>query len=892
MLLNHRIIGSGLSILCGTFMGIGIENPTYAQAPTLITQQDNLDGNELDEANRLLQEGMAHSQEGSADSLRKAIELFEQALPLLRSADARSEEAYTLQNIGAVHHALGNNKIAFDYLQQSLLLSREIEDADRESFVLHHIGMVYAALGEQESALNYLQQAVRLRSSVGGRREVALVNISIGTVYSALGEQETALDYFRQALPITREIGDRAGEAITLNNIGLIYSDLGEYETALNYFSQALPLSRAGGDRAGEAKMLTNIGEIYADLGEHETALEYFQQALALNRAVGDRSSEAKTLTSIGNVYADLGDQETALDYYNQALPLNRAVGDRASEAKTLKNLAFLHQRQNQLSEALTTISNAIALIEDLRSDIAPGELRVSYFPTVQDYYQLQIELLMQLGQEKKAFEASEASRSRLRMERLAEADVDFRQGVDAKLLEQEKSLKRELAKLEQRRIVLLSGEHTPEQAAALDVESSAVLQQLEKVIVQIKRTSPAYADIVQPQPLTVSKIQQQVLDPDTVLVQYALGETQSYLWLVGQENFQSYTLPAEADIQSAAAQFQSTTSSNGSLSSEVKRKGDELVAQILPERPEWMAGKRLLIVGDGILSELSFSAFPLPNYTEYTPLLTEHEILTQSSITTLSILRENWASRPAQSPSLAILADPVYRIDDDRLQEKSLPKTVSPVAKPVARSTSVQVADLDLRHINRLPYTRQEADNILRLAEQQNLPTLSAFGVEATVDWMRSPELENYSMVHLATSGFINPGNPQLSGLVLSLVNEDGELREDGFLRLHDIFSLNLAAELVVLSGSQTGAGQMIDGEGVVGLVQGFLYAGAKRVVTSLWNVNDAATAELMSEFYRHMLEEDLPPAAALRAAQLEAWEAGNSPYLWAAFGLQGEWQ
>ena len=164
------------------------------------------------------------------------------------------------------------------------------------------------------------------------------------------------------------------------------------------------------------------------------------------------------------------------------------------------------------------------------------------------------------------------------------------------------------------------------------------------------------------------------------------------------------------------------------------------------------------------------------------------------------------------------------------------------------------------------------------------------------------SPELAQYRTIHFATHGLLNTVHPELSGLVLSLVDEKGA-ETDGFLRLHDIFNLNLPAELIVLSACQTGLvgldeqgeiKQEVKGEGLMGLTRGFMYAGAKRVVVSLWSVKDVATAELMNKFYQQMLRKGVNPVAALRAAQLEMWktQAWKAPYYWAAFVVQGEWQ
>ncbi|MEL7330211.1 MAG: tetratricopeptide repeat protein, partial [Cyanobacteria bacterium J06559_1] len=790
-------------------------------------------------------------------------------------------------NIGSVYEFIGDKTEALTYYNQALTLAREIGDRSGESVVLNNMGGTYSALGEPEKALENYNQALAIRQQIGDVGGEASTLNNIGLIYDLLGEPEKALAYYNQALPQLRQVGDRAAEAKAIGNIAIVYQGLNRTEDALTYFNQALTLAREINDPANEATMLNNIGTVYSAMGEKEKALTFYTQALPLRRQTGNKGGEAVTLNNTGNIYLALDDPAEALTNYSQALVLSRQIGDRAGEAVTLNNTAVAYKQQGNLPEALTAINAAITLIEDLRLAITPGDLRASYFSTVQDTYQLQLDIQMQLGQLEAAFETSEASRARLLVELLSESNVNIRQGVEPTLLQQEQSLKGEIVQLEQRRISLRSGNHGPEQAIALDEQSDALLQQLDQVIAQIRRTSPAYAEIVQPQPLTLTQIQQAVLGADTILVQYALGADRSYLWLVGKDNFKAYTLPAEADIQAVAQQFQSAISNQGSTA-DVKRKGDELVAQILPEQPEWIKGKRLLIAGDGILARLPFAALPQPNISGYTPLLSDHEILTQPSITAISVLRQQLSNRPDSPPSLAILADPVYRSDDERLGLAQKTST----AEQLPSTTERNLRDLDLRAIERLPFTRTESERILQLAEENGIESIKALDFAANVDWVTSPQLENYSLLHLATHGFINPVNPQLSGIVLSLVDEAGQLKENGFLRLHDIFNLKLAAELVVLSACQTGQGENISGEGIVGLSRGFMYAGAERVAVSLWNVNDEATADLMSEFYQYLLADEITPAAAMRAAQLDAWDAGQSPYLWAAFTLQGEWQ
>ncbi|MGH9902048.1 MAG: CHAT domain-containing protein, partial [Pyrinomonadaceae bacterium] len=191
---------------------------------------------------------------------------------------------------------------------------------------------------------------------------------------------------------------------------------------------------------------------------------------------------------------------------------------------------------------------------------------------------------------------------------------------------------------------------------------------------------------------------------------------------------------------------------------------------------------------------------------------------------------------------------------------------------------------------VRRLPFTRREADEILSLVAAED--RMAALDFDASRETAIGPELGQYRYVHFATHGFLNSEHPELSGIVLSLVDREGA-EQDGYLRSHEVFNLKLSAELVVLSGCRTGLGKEIKGEGIIGLTRGFMYAGASRVVVSLWDVSDEASAELMARFYRGMLGgERLRPAAALRAAQVSIQKEGrwHAPYYWAAFVLQGE--
>jgi CHAT domain-containing protein len=330
----------------------------------------------------------------------------------------------------------------------------------------------------------------------------------------------------------------------------------------------------------------------------------------------------------------------------------------------------------------------------------------------------------------------------------------------------------------------------------------------------------------------------------------------------------------------------------------------DMLLGSVAP----LLGRKRLLIIADGVLQYLPFAALPVPSETfragrngRRPPLIVEHEIVSLPSASTLAALRRDFAGRRPAQKGIAVLADPVFDKDDQRVNlHQESGRTEAPTGgdsglkdKSEVERALEDVTDQEGRvRLQRLWGTRLEAQAIDKIAPAH--ATLLALDFAANRETATNVALSQFRIVHFATHTFIDNVHPELSGIVLSLVDKDGR-PQDGFLRANEIFNLKLPAELVVLSGCRTGLGKEVRGEGLIGLTRGFMYAGTTRVVVSSWSINDKATAELMSAFYRKMLgTEHLSPAAALRAAQIEMWSNSRwqAPYFWATFTLQGEWK
>ena len=492
-------------------------------------------------------------------------------------------------------------------------------------------------------------------------------------------------------------------------------------------------------------------------------------------------------------------------------------------------------------------------------------------------------------GYDKQAFNYSERSRARVLLELLTEANANIKEGVDPQLLAQEKSLQSQLDATEKQRLAIYNNPNsTPEQKTEIDQQHQTLLKQYRELQTEIRQKSPKYADLKYPQPLTLEQVQQQILDQDMVLLQYSLGEEQSYLWVVTKEEMTSYPLPSQKEIEKRAERLlKFTTQGNPKAFTQAVT---PLSQAILDPVKDQLTKKRILVVADGVLQYIPFAALSLSDNQQ--PLITQYEIINLPSSSSLATIRHETQARKPAPKALAILADPVFSPDDKRVNNGKTAlsqQQTSDLGLVALRSSVRSLAD---GKFDRLPGTRQEAEDILELIPEDTQKT-SAFEFDANLSTATNPQLSQYRIVHFATHGILNTESPELSGVVLSLVDEKGN-PINGFLRLHEIFNLNLPAEIVVLSACQTGQGKDIKGEGLVGLTRGFMYAGSPRVLVSLWKVDDEATAEMMKKFYRLMLEKKLSPAEALREAQLEMQRETEwkSPYYWAAFVLQGEWR
>lgn len=885
-------------------------------------------------ADRLVEEAERLAAEGTRESLVAAVGKLTAAAGLYRDSGDRAREAQALNSAGYNYSQLGEHEPALEHFTRALALYRALGDKPMEAVLLNNLGSVYRDAGELQQALDHFGQALPLLRAGRDREAEAVALNNLGRLYFTLGETRKALEYFDLALPLQRAAGDRAGEAVTLTNAGQIYAASGEWRGAISHYERALPLFRAAGNRRDEAMTLNYLGMAHAGLDEMEKAIEYYQQAMPIARDLGDRATEALILSNVASGFVGLGEPGEAVETYERALRLFEESGNREMAATALMNIAFSERTRGRLPAAVSRMEEALEIVEFLRASLGNQELRSSYFASVRDFYEFYIELLMHAhrqqpggGHDAKALHASERARARSLLEMLAEAGADIRQGADPALLGRERALRQRINETALAQTRLAGGTRGGSEQAAVGRALEELTAELSDVQAQIRLKSPRYAALARPEPLTLGEIQKQVLDPDTLLLEYSLGKERSYLWAVTADSVESHELPPREEVEEACRQFyehlkdaerwaagarakgatrelsvtpQAAAASPRAGSPEVARR---LARILLGPVAQKLAGKRLLVVADGAIQFVPFAALPAPaadpaGPAAYRPLVADHEVVSLPSASTLAVLRREVSGRAPAGRTMAVLADPVFGPDDVRLGARRVVRPAPAAAAARQRGLKVvtqATADAGVSGpggaIPRLPGTRKEAEHIAALAPGGPPRRMEGFAANRAA--VLDPALGDYRYLHFATHGILNSRHPELSGILLSFYDQQGAA-QDGFLRAHEVYNLKLSAELVTLSACQTGLGKEVRGEGLVGLTRGFMYAGAPRVVVSLWNVSDEATAELMTRFYRGIFEGGLRPAKALQAAQAAMSQDARfgAPYFWAAFTLQGEWR
>ncbi|HWN42206.1 MAG TPA: CHAT domain-containing tetratricopeptide repeat protein [Thermoanaerobaculia bacterium] len=839
----------------------------------------------------------AHALIGQTGKDAERLGHLERALPLWQSLGERRREAEVLHQMGGRLFELHRHQESAERFHQAVAIWEELGLPDRRVWSLLEAGHADQILLREKEGLGHLEEGLAFARRTGIRA------LEVQALYLLGGFHEksprTAAGYLESALRLARDLGDELVEMRALHYLGNLYGDLAEPQEALRSYEEALELARRLQQPRLEAGTLNNMGLLYDDLGDMERAIRFYEQALAIRDMPED--FHAIVLNNQARAQERVAPAR-ARELYERTLALCEKIGARKLQATALNNLALLDLSMGDASSSLRRSRQALELAAGVNQDVEIDVRRALGMAHRQlgdlESSRRELEAALALSRERQdrvresqlipllARTARSAGDPRRALE-LLEQGVGILETIRAKVVDVELrtaflASRQDIYELRTNTLMALHRAHPDEgyDARALRANEQARARGLIDILAEagaddddvddaLRASSPRYSGLTRSEPLSVDEIRREVLDGRALLLEYALGREGSFLWAVGPDSLRSFDLPPRKKIEKAARRWYDALKESKVSAEEAREAADELSAMLLGPVEGLLSGQPLLIVADGALQYLPFGALPI----EQALLIDRHEVTSLPSASALAVLRRELAGRAKAPKLLAVLADPVFGLHDKRVD------------------AATRGGEIDPRKLPRLRFSKDEAEAIAGLVPETQL--YKVLGFDASRSAVVSGELFHYRMIHIAAHGLIDSRRPELSTIVLSLVDERGQ-PQNGLLRLHDIYNLELQADLVVLSACETALGQEIRGEGLVGLTRGFMYAGAARVLASLWSVDDRATSVLMKSFYGHMISGGMSPAAALRQTQSEMAHSSrwSSPYYWAGFSLQGEWR
>jgi CHAT domain-containing protein/Tfp pilus assembly protein PilF len=648
------------------------------------------------------------------------------------------------------------------------------------------------------------------------------------------GQPQQEIETWQQILAIARQLKDRKLEGLALNNIGFKYGSISQGQEALKYYNQALPIAQEVGDRAGVAATLNNIGLVYHSISQPQEALKYYNQALPMIREVGDRAGVAATLNNIGLVYDNIGQPQEALKYYNQALPIIQEVGDRAGVATTLSNIGGVYRDTKQPTQAIENLQQSVQITLEMRSDLQ-RENRQKFLEGERGGAVAFVDLLIDQNQADRAFQWVNITTT---------ADLaDYTRLIDAKVANPEAQKAIDEWNQKNQQLQFISRQLEDKFSENLSRQMRELEAEVNRQAEQIRSQFPEVAELFETTPKDIAQLKASIA-PDTAVIQPVLltkiknVPNTIALFVLTKDSLSVKKIPINpAEFDKLLTQYREQLQNTGDGKATYIQTGGKLydiLIRPLEDQIKAFSPKQLSIIATGKLRYIPFETL----YDEQTDqfLIEKYPVNNLTRISTRSI--------------------------PDSTLEGGILALGNPVPRPPQN----------------LPGTEAEVRNIAQL-----LPGSSAYiGNTATLEQFKT-QAPRFPFLHLATHGCFQPeGCKKLDMKANTLLFADTQFN------IADAALLGLQnTRLLTLSACQTALQANSNGEEISGIAYIFERAGAKAVMASLWNVDDAATKELMVEFYQN-INKGMSKGEALRQAKLS--QIGRHPFYWSPFILIGD--
>jgi len=811
----------------------------------------------------------------------KSIEIFKKAIDLAKKNYIKEYELKCLRQLSLTYWELNSLQEFLSLNKEALEIANTLKHKQEEGRCLNNIGIYYWKTDNYSNALNYYEKALKIAKELKNIKDESECLNNIGITYNDLGNYEKSLEYLIRAKDIDAELGDDVSLSMDLNNIGEIFRRKGllldnkDFNNALDNYNKSLKLARKTNDNKTEIKVLNNIGAVYSYIKNYVDALKFFQSGLKKAEEIQEIEAMSMILNNIGIVYSNKGDFEESTKFYQKAIDLAHKIGGGQILWEAYLEIANAYKKQKKFNEALENYKNSITVIEDIRSTIELEELKASFLGTDKrlEAYQNMIDLLVALHKSEpekaynlEAFNYLERAKARAFLDSLEVSTVSISQGIDFRLLNQETEIMNDISKLYTK---LLYPELTLEQKNDIYNEIKRCEDKLESLKNEIRLTSPAYANLKYPKPITLNEAQGKLPDSNTAFFAYCIGTENSYAFVISKKNLKIFPIASRKEIKKQVSEYLKVIAEKENHDFHL---GYELFKElVLPGLDKNI--KKIIFIPDDILYFLPFETL-LTNEEKKSWLIKDYKIAYAPSISSLREIIQRKREKGIK-PQKDILAfgNPSFGLNE---KEDNGGKGEDIFQNFFSNSAF---------KFFRLKYSGLEIERIASLFKKKKIGIFQK--EDATEERLKELKLTDYKIIHFATHGLIYDEKPARSSIVLSL---DQDPAEDGFLQMREIFNLKLNSDLITLSACQTGLGQFWRGEGIEGFSRAFFYAGSSSVLMSLWPVNDQASYQLMERFYYHLRSSE-SIMNALQKAKLEmiSSEALSHPFYWGGFIITG---